>query len=310
MTSQLKADLMLLLVVSCWGFSFYLTDISCATLDTFTLNAFRFIIAFAVAVLLAFPKLRSISVQTLSYSLLLGLILSIMYATMTFGIKNTVLSNSGFLCGLTVIFTPLLSCFIYRKPPEKKLMLVAGMCVLGIALLTLTNGFQINQENLKGDLLCILCGLFYAIDLIITEKAVSYQEVNAFQLGVLQLGITGGISLILAFLLESPHLPPTPKIWVAVLFLAIFCTGVAFIVQAIAQQYTSATHVGVINSLEPVFAGIVAYFFAGDILSPKSYLGAALMVTGLIIMEINFSDFHLMYKKIIKIKEELKNDPK
>lgn len=54
-----------------------------------------------------------------------------------------------------------------------------------------------------------------------------------------------------------------------VLFLAIFCTGIAFIVQAVAQQYTSASHVGVIFSLEPVFAEIVVFFLAGEVLLPE-----------------------------------------
>ncbi|MFR9010413.1 MAG: EamA family transporter [Anaerovoracaceae bacterium] len=55
-----------------------------------------------------------------------------------------------------------------------------------------------------------------------------------------------------------------------------------------AQQYTTASHVGVIFTLEPVFAAVVAYFFAGEILSFKAYLGAALMLASIFIMEIDF----------------------
>ena len=46
------------------------------------------------------------------------------------------------------------------------------------------------------------------------------------------------------------------------IFLSVFCTGVAFIIQAVAQQYTTAAHVGIIFTLEPVFSGIVAFIFA------------------------------------------------
>ena len=67
--------------------------------------------------------------------------------------------------------------------------------------------------------------------------------------------------------------------------LAVFCTGIAFIVQAVAQQYTTASHVGVIFTLEPVFSGIVAFFFAGEILLPRAYAGAFLMLAGLFFME-------------------------
>lgn len=77
------------------------------------------------------------------------------------------------------------------------------------------------------------------------------------------------------------------------------CTGVAFIVQAIAQQYTSAAHVGIIFALEPVFAGIVAFIFAHEVLLPRAYFGALLMIAGLFIMEIDFTKLRIR-KQIVK----------
>ncbi len=153
----------------------------------------------------------------------------------------------------------------------------------------------LNKENLKGDLLCIMCGIAYAIDLLVTEKAVSNEEVDAYQMGVFQLGVTGTLNLIMSFLVETPHFPTTATIWASALFLTVFCTGVAFIVQPVAQQYTTASHTGVIFALEPVFAGVVAAVFAHEILSFKSYLGAFLMVASIFIMEIDFSANQIKY---------------
>ncbi len=101
------------------------------------------------------------------------------------------------------------------------------------------------------------------------------------------MGVTGAYMLVLAFLFEQPHLPTSPHIFLSVAFLSIFCTGLAFIVQAIAQQYTTAAHVGIFT-LEPVFAGVVAFFFAGEVLTVKSYLGAVIMISALFVTEIDF----------------------
>ncbi|MEA5094713.1 hypothetical protein SDC9_56043 [bioreactor metagenome] len=303
MSKQLKADLMLLLVTLSWGVSYYLVDLSLEDMGSFTLNANRFLIAFAVAGILAFTKLKNVSKATLKYSVLLSAILVVVYIGATFGIQYTTLSNTGFLCGLTVIFTPILSSIVYRKIPDKKVILAVFMTLIGIGLLTLTESFTINYANLKGDLLSIMCAFMYAIDLLVTEKVVAHEEVNPFQLGVFQLGFTGLFNLILAFVFETPHLPTEPKIWAPVLFLAVFCTGVAFIVQAIAQQYTNASHVGIIFSLETLFAGIVAFFVAGEILTAKSYVGAVLMITSIFIMEINFGEL-LSSRNKNKIKQE------
>lgn len=294
--TKLKADLSLLMVTLGWGISYYLTDLSLEDMGPFTLNSNRFIIAFTVAFILTFRKLKNISKTTIKFSLLLGGALVFVYMGATFGTQYTTLSNVGFLCGLTVIFTPILSALIYKKLPGKKQTFVILVSFVGIALLTLKDDFSINYDNLLGDLLCIMCALFYAGHLLITEKAVTYEDVNPFHLGVLQLGTTGVFTLILAFIFETPHLPTQPKYWGPVLFLSIICTGVAFIVQCIAQKYTEASHVGVIFSMETVFAGIVAFALANEVLSLQSYAGAALMIASIFIMEIDFSKFKIFHK--------------
>lgn len=280
---------MLVLVTLCWGVSYYLMDVSLTDMGPFTLNAYRFLGAFVIGGLLSLRKLKGVNKQTLKYSLLIGSVLVFVYIGATFGVKYTTLSNSGFLCALTVIFVPIIEILVLRKKPQKKIIFAVTMSLIGIMMLTLKDDFSINMANLRGDLLCILGATAYAIDLILTEKAVSHEEVDAFQLGVFQLGVTGVYMLAMSFIFEQPHLPTTPMIWGSVIFLSIFCTGVAFIVQAIAQQYTTAAHVGIIFTLEPVFAAVVAYFFAGEVLTVKSYLGAVIMMAALFVTEIDFS---------------------
>nr|WP_315022251.1 DMT family transporter [uncultured Aminipila sp.] len=292
MSKSLKADLMLMLVTLCWGVSYILMNVCLGEIGPLTLNAYRFLIAFFAALILAFPKLKNVNKATLRYSAMIGLALALVYISVTYGVMYTSLSNAGFLCALTVIITPILAFYIKKEAPNKKLIAVLIMCLIGIGLMTL-------NEQLKpalGDVLCILCAFIYAVDLMIVDKAVHKEEVNAFQLGVYQLGFTGLYMFVLAIVLEIPVLPSKPSIWAAMLFLAIFCTGVAFIVQVIAQQYTSATHVGVIFALEPVFAAIAAFFFAGERLMPRAYIGALLMLAGIIILEVDFKS--IVNKKI------------
>ncbi len=288
MNNRLKADGMLLVVTLCWGMSYYLMDLSLTELDPFNLNALRFLGAFAVAALLSWKKLKTVSRATLKYSLFVGFALFLVYIGATFGVMNTSLSNSGFLCAMTVVFTPLISWVFLKKRPEGRVTLAVFVCFVGIAMLTLTDNFSINIDNLKGDLLCRGCAMFYAIDLLISEKAVSQEVVDPYKLGLFQLGVTGVLNLIMSILTETPGVPVSGSIWASVIFLSIFCTGVAFVIQPIAQQYTTASHVGIIYSLEPVFAGIVAFALAHEVLTTKAYFGAVLMIASIFIMEIDF----------------------
>ena len=180
---------------------------------------------------------------------------------------------------------PLLDFLFFRRRPSRKLALVLVMAVTGIALLTLSDDLR----PALGDVLCILCALSNAVYLIITERAVARPEVDAFQLGVYQQLVTGLGMLVLSVFLEGPDLPRTPAVWASVLVLSLFCTGAAFLIQSVALQYTTASHVGVIFCLEPVFNSIFAFFVAHEVLSPRAYAGAALLILGILMMEADLS---------------------
>ena len=283
MHQQRKADLLLVMVTAFWGASYFLTDLCLETLPPLSLNAFRFLVAFAVLGAVYFRKLRRISRKTLLYSLLIGCSLVMVYTCYVYGLMHTSISNAGFICALPVIFTPLLELVIYHKIPNRQFALALVLCTVGLGLMTLNDSFR----PALGDIICMGTAIFYAVDLLLTDKAVRDPEVDPLQLGVCQLGVVGIIMLILTLTLEQPKLPQSPAAWGAALFLAIFCTGIAFVIQAVQQQYTTASHVGLIFTLEPLFSAIVAYFFAHEVLGLRGYIGAALMMFSLILMEVD-----------------------
>lgn len=287
---QFEADMMLILVTLGWGVSYFMMDLCLKEISPLTLNSYRFLGAFAIAVIIAFRKVRHVSRMTLAYAFFVSIALAFAYIGAIYGVKYTTQSNAGFFCATSTVFTPIMAYIFKKVVPGRKLGVVIVLCFIGIALMSLDADFHIAV----GDLLCIMCGFAYAFDLLITETAVSHEEVDAFQLGVYQLGFTGVWMLILALLFEEPTLPQTAGCWASTVFLSVFCTGVAFIMQTIAQQYTTATHVGIIFALEPVFAGIVAFLFAGERLLPRAYAGAAIMLLSLLIMEI---DIGSLFKK-------------
>ncbi|MDO4869360.1 MAG: DMT family transporter [Bacillota bacterium] len=280
---QLGADMMLVLITLGWGVSYFMMDICLEEMDPLTLNAYRFLGAFVIAGLLAFKRIKSVNKETLKYAFFVSISLIFVYIGATYGVKYTTQSNAGFFCATSTIFTPIMAYVFKKVVPDRKLLVVIIMCFCGMAMMSLDAQLHIAI----GDLLCVLCGFAYAIDLLITETGVKHEEVDAFQLGVYQLGFTGVWMLILSFIFEQPVTPQTTGGWVCLIFLSVFCTGIAFIVQAIAQQYTTATHCGIIFALEPVFAGIVAFLFAGERLLPRAYVGACIMLLSLLIMEIN-----------------------
>lgn len=283
MSKQQRADLLLVLVTGFWGMSYFLTDLCMTQMPPLGLNAFRFLVGFEVLVLCCLPRMRGVSRATLKYSVLVGLSLAAAYIFYAYGLLYTSISNAGFICALPVITTPILEFLITRKRPGRQLLAALALCAVGMGLLTLNDQFR----PALGDILCFGVAVFYGVDLVITDRAVRRPEVDPLQMGVLQLGVVGVVMLILSLLLEKPSLPTTPAVWGSALFLAVFCSGVGFMVQTVQQQYTTAAHVGLIFTLEPLFSAVVAYFLAGERLEPRGYVGAGLMMVSLVLMELD-----------------------
>lgn len=290
MTKQVKADMMLVPIAICWGFSYYLNKVCFDEIGPFALNALRFLGAFAAVAAVSFPSLRRVNKITLKYGVYIGVLMTMIYISAMFGVKYTSVSNAGFLCVIAVVFTPIFAFIFKKQIPEKKLVFVVILCTVSIALLTL-------NEELKpamGDLLCILSAVISAGHILLTETAVRKEGVNAFCLGVYQLGVVGILNAVFMVIFETEYIPKTLETWVAVIILAVLCTGFTLVALVIVQKYTTATHVAVILTLEPVISGFVAFFLAGEILLRRAYVGAAMLIIGILIMEIDV-------KKVLKI---------
>lgn len=282
MNRQVRADMMLLMVTIFWGASYILTKLALEVLQPFNLTALRLLIAFVVSALVFYRRIFKTDIRTIKYSLILAAILVGMFISMSFGLRYTTASNAGFLISLAVIIIPILSYLFLKQKIEKKV--VIGVCIapIGIALLTLNSQLSVNS----GDLLCILCALFSAAHVVL--MGVFTQKVDSVALGILQLGFAGIFSIIFSLLTETVRLPSTAISWGATLALSILCTAVGYIVQATAQQYTSATHTGLILSLEPVFSAILGFAFLSEVLSPRGYAGAAILLFSVLLAELDF----------------------
>lgn len=284
--TQTRADLMLLMVTFCWGVSYLLIRGSIQAMGVFTLNTYRFLCSGLLIMLITFPRFKKISKTTVKYAVIIGICLYVTYLGCTYGVMYTSLSNAAFLSGMAVVTTPVIAFFKNRTKPDRKLFFVILLCVVGIALMTLNEelGFA------SGDILCLLCAVAYGFDAVLTDDAVQKDDVDPYQLGVLSLVSTGVFCLVTALVLETPVLPKEPGLIMSVAFLAFFCKALPFIIQPIAQQYTTATHLGVIFTIEPVFAAIVAFAFAGERLLPRGYVGAVILLLGMLLMEVDFKN--------------------
>jgi drug/metabolite transporter (DMT)-like permease len=286
---QHLGDFLVGVAMALWGTSYFFSDLALAGLGPFTLTSLRFSGAFVILVIVLFPKLKRPSKTTIFFSVMIGLVLLYIYSFSNYGLLNTSVSNAGFLSNLAVIITPVISTVFLGKKPDRKVLIAIILCGIGVMLLALTDKFVPRF----GDVLCLLCSLGSATHLLLTDRAVNDPRTDAVQIGVFQIGFCALFTTIAALLFERPdtgllHLPESGDVWAALLLLMVICTAIPFVLQPIAQRWTGAMRAGVIFSMEPVVAGLVGFFLAHEILQPRGYLGAGILVFSLLYMELDF----------------------
>ncbi|WP_371381013.1 DMT family transporter [Sporomusa aerivorans] len=275
--TQKKADLLIATISMAWGTSYLLMKLGLNGIEPFTLIALRFGIAFVITFLIFPKRIIKADSKTIGCSALVGLILFGVFTALMYGLTTTTASAAGFLTSTTVVFVPLLQSLITRRLPTLPILTGILTIITGIGLLTIQATFIIES----GSILCLLGAFLYAVHILVTNSFA--HKTDTLQLGILQLGFAALYGLLFSFVFETPVLPATTTEWVAVLGLAIVCSAFGFVVQPVAQQFTTPERTGILFSLEPVFAALFGFIFLQEILEPQGYIGAALVLCGVLI---------------------------
>ncbi|MBR5640783.1 MAG: DMT family transporter [Firmicutes bacterium] len=287
MDKQKKADLALVVITFFWGIANLISDYMMGFWAPMQLNAIRFIVAFIVSYAVLRRHMKSISRATLLASVLVGFLLSVIYLFAMYGLKNSSsITTFSFVIAMPVIINPIINLIFRRIVPEKKFLISLALSMAGLYLMTMKGGdFHMG----KGEVLALLSATCYSIDICFTDVMVARDDVDPRQFGMLQIGFGAVFMSLISLFLDRGHtLVWSPAIVAGLLTLAVGSTALAFIVQPIAQQYTTSNHVGVIFTLEPVFSTLAAIIVIHEIVSGREYFGAVLMIAAVILMNVDF----------------------
>lgn len=270
--TQQKADSVIALISMAWGTSYLLMKIGLNGNRPFNMIALRFGIAFFIVAIIFNKNIRKANRHIIGYGAILGLILFGVFSFLMYGLETTAASTAGFLTSTTVVFVPFLQIIITQKRPQWKVIVCTLLTIIGIALLTVQDSLTFN----RGAVFCIIGALLYACHIILTDRLT--HMVEGLLLGIYQLGFAWLYGLIASLLFEAPSLPSNAAQWGAVLGLALICSAFGFVMQPIAQKYTTPEHTGLLFALEPVFSALFAFILLHEILTAKGFIGAGLVL--------------------------------
>jgi drug/metabolite transporter (DMT)-like permease len=278
----LLADLGLFYAAFIWGSTFIIVKSSVESFSPVLLVGLRFTLA---AIFMLFPILilKKKLFSNIKQGLILGFFLWLLYISQTIGLKYTSASNSGFITGLFILFVPILGFLFFRIHPRINKLIAVIVSLIGLWILT---GGIVNMN--LGDLLTLLTAFAYAMQLLFADR-LSKRNMDPYTLNFQQFLVTGVLSLVISIFQGFSFSVDNSKVLFSIIFLAIFPTFSAFLIQLKAQKFTSPTKVALIFALEPVFAAIFAWTFGNEEFIWTKAVGGLLIFLGMILSEIKFS---------------------
>lgn len=277
-TDARRTDAVLLLVALVWGSSYLSAQTAVAALPVL-------LVLFARYALAALPCLGLVAARggprwtrdEVRAGVPLGLTQAAVLVVETYGVAHTTAANAGLIISLTIVLTPLLDRTGRRGGPPPVFFAAAGVCVLAVGLLMSGNGFQAPR---LGDLLMLAAAGVRAVHVALVGRLTADRTIRPLHLTAIQTLVGAGL-----FLAPAAHdLPLLARAdaatWAQLVYLALFCSVFAFLVQTWAVQRTSASRASLLLGTEPVWAAAVGIALGGEHLTPLTALGATLMVTG------------------------------
>ena len=280
---SLLAKLALLVATVIWGSTFVILKNALESVPTYFILSFRFLTATLLLSVIFFKKWRLVNKQYLWQGGLIGVCLAIAYIFQTVGLANTTPGKNAFLTATYCVLVPFLMWMIYGKKPDKYNVIAGLTCIVGIGLVSLDGKFVIQF----GDYMTLVCGLFFGLQIIFIS--VFNKDKDAILMTIIQFFTAGIITGILSLCFETiPQSIPTSA-WIEVIYLTIFGTMIAFLLQNVSQKHMSSSAAAIILTLEAVVGAIFSVVFYGEVLTLKVFAGFVVIFVAVFLSETKLS---------------------
>jgi len=285
----------LIIVTLLWGGTFVIVKESLNDISAMTFIALRFSIAFVLLLPFIIKYRRKFNKGSVIAGFVLGVFLFLGFGTQTVGLQYTTATKSAFLTGTAVVLVPVLQVLIEKRSPSPGSLIGIVFVFTGILFLSSEGNSIVNLieevgKNFNiGDLLTLICALFFAIYIIYLDIVSSEYPFSV--LLTMQIITTAVLAYFASFIFNSFSIEKTNvnfsnTLIFGLIYTSIFATLITTAMQTRFQKYVTPTKAGIIYSLEPIFASILAFFLLNEKITNFGLAGAVLIISGLVISEI------------------------
>ena len=283
-----KGIILLLITAIIWGSSFVAQSIGMQSIDAFTFTGIRTTLGmlFLLPFTLIINKGFDFKKETLKKGLILGVVFSIAQNFQQFAFYYSTSGKIAFITAFYMFFVPLISVVFLRKKIAVLTWLSIFIGLIGLFLLCI-NPEDLTSINL-GDILALICAIFYAIQIMLIDKFLE-DGTSGVQLSFMQFFVAAIISIIAMFIFEQPNLADIKTAAPSLVYSGIMSCGIAYTLQIVGQKHASPVVASLLMCLESVFAVITAALILHENMLPRELAGCLVMFGAIILSQVSES---------------------
>ena len=284
---RMQADMLLLLAALIWGVAFVAQKAALAHVGPYTFIAARFFLSALLILPLAWREqlnmVTDVQLFTGSNAGKLALLCTAFSGAIIWlqlGIADTTVTSAGFLTSLYVLFVPLIGRILYGQRLSLWMVPAAILSISGVWLLS-GGTLETPAPLEKGDALVLLAAVGFALHFVLAGKLM--KNVDApYSLSCLQYCVVALFSLFAALAREHPDFAHIREAWLPIIYAGAISGAIAYTIEIVVLQYTSATYSAVILSAEAVFAAIAGSLLMHDHLTVLKVLGCFMIICAIL----------------------------
>ena len=279
--------MLILLAIIFWGTSFVATKTVLNEIKPVTIIILRLILASILLTIIALSTKRKFSINFKSHSwiFILALVAVFHLWIQVTGLQYTTAANTGWIIGTAPVFMAILGFVFYKE--KITLLQFLGILVAVAGLLLLIGKGDITNIGLienQGDLLVLGSAFTWGVYSMVNKKiSLSYSPLMTILYLFLMMAV-----IIIPFNLNTETISSVINLslisWMWILFLGIFCSGVAYVIWAQALRDMESAKVGAFLYFEPLVTVIAAWFFLREEITLLMILSGLLITAGVFIV--------------------------
>ncbi len=270
MRTKILLYLGLLATTAIWGSSFLVMKDSLERQDVNSFLASRFVLAALIMFAFKPKSLSGLDKVFVRRAVLTGVLATGGFISQTFGLTLTTVSNTGFITGLYLVFTPLIAWLLLKHRITRAQWSAVLVATIGLYLIAY-NGISVGI----GEILVLISAILFAAQIVAIGELSDGK--NSYSLTLIQIIVAAVVFLVLT-LIGGYQAPPDSSVWAAVIFTAVFATFFGFLIQVKAQAVMSATVAGVLLAMETPFALFFGLYFDNDPFTLRIMSGGTLVM--------------------------------